>query len=359
MSRPTYVKTKIAQALPTGQKKSQLLGALVSKEKTTLKYKGMKRYGNLFQQICSIENLEMADAKARKGKCFQYGVQLHNKNRKANIIRLREMLLNKTYTTSKYSVFRIYDPKERDVYRLPYYPDRIVHHAIMNLMEKIFVSTFTADTYSCIKGKGIHAAKRAVEKALRNVPNTQYCLQIDIKKFYPSVNHDILKQLLRRKIKDPDLLWLLDDIIDSADGLPIGNYLSQFFANFFLTYFDHWIKETIAVCSYFRYSDDIVILASNKPYLHRLLAAIREYLKTNLKLDVKDNYQVFPIDAQGIDFIGYKFYHGYTLLRKTIKQNFARAVAGSDNSLSIASYWGWAKHCNSNHLIKKLFHERV
>lgn len=314
----------------------------------------MKRKNNLYQQIISIENLMLADAKASKGKSEQYGVKQHNKNKEANIQALHEMLKNKSYATSPYTTFTVYEPKERLVYRLPYFPDRITHHAVMNVMEDIFVSTFTADTYSCIKGKGIHAAVENLKAALRDETGTHYCLKLDIRKFYPSVNHDILKQLLRRKLKDRDLLWLLDGIIDSADGLPIGNYLSQYLANFYLTYFDHWLKETKAVKYYFRYADDIVILAPDKSYLHNLLVEIKAYLNDNLKLTVKDNYQVFPVDTRSIDFVGYRFYHTHTLLRKSIKKAFAKMMVRRMNAASVASYKGWAKHCDSKNLLKKL-----
>lgn len=319
----------------------------------------MKRISNLYQTICSLENLQLADQKARKGKGWQYGIMVHDRNQEQNLLRLQQSLLDKTFTTSSYTSFIIHDPKEREVFRLPYYPDRIVHHAIMNVMESFYVSVFTNDTYSCIKGKGIHAAADAVKVALQDQAATVYCLKLDIKKFYPNIDHDILKDLLRRKIKDHDLLWLLDNIIDSAAGVPIGNYLSQYFANFYLAYFDHWIKEVMKVKYYFRYADDLVILARDKPYLQKLLSDIRIYLSTKLKLEIKGNYQVFPVGARGIDFVGYKFYHSHTLLRKGIKKRFARMLAKRKNSLSIASYYGWAKHCNSNHLLKKLLNEAV
>lgn len=314
----------------------------------------MKRFGNLFEKIISIENLQLADQLASKGKSKQPGVIMHNKNREENICKLQQILKTKTYTTSPYSKFFIYEPKEREISRLPYYPDRIVHHAIMNIMEKIFMSVFTRDTYSCIKGRGIKAAADGVKKALRDEPGTKYCLKLDIKKFYPNIDHDILKQLLRKKIKDPDLLWLLDEIIDSSPGLPIGNYLSQFFANFYLTYLDYFIKHVCRISNYFRYLDDMVIFASNKPQLHKILFEIKQYLLLNLKLEVKGNYQVFPVDDRGVDFVGYRFYHGYTLLRKSIKQNFARMIKRRRNDASIAAYNGWAAHCNSKKLLKKL-----
>lgn len=319
----------------------------------------MKRISNLYSKVYEMENLIQADQTAQKGKSRQYGVKLHNMHPEANLHLLQTILVNKTYKTSDYVTFKVYEPKERDVYRLPYFPDRITHHAIMNIMEPIFVSTFTADTYSCIKGRGIHSASRKLKKVLKDVEGTQYCLKLDIRKFYPSVDHDILKQLLRRKIKDADLLWLLDEIIDSADGLPIGNYLSQYFANFYLTGFDHWIKEVIKVQYYFRYADDIVILSDSKPYLHALRAEIGIYLAEILNLDIKGNYQVFPVERRGIDFLGYKFFHTHTLLRKTIKKSFARAVSRNASKESIASYRGWAKHANTINLIKKLTNEKI
>ena len=296
----------------------------------------------------------LADEKAQKGKSGQYGVKLHNRNREDNIKALHRLLTTNTYRTSPYDIFKVYEPKERTVYRLPYFPDRIVHHAIMNILEPILVSTFTADTYSCIKGRGIHGAANAVKKALSDKENTVYCLKMDVTKFYPSIDHDILKSLLRRKFKDNDLLWLLDGIIDSAPGLPIGNYLSQYLANFYLTYFDHWLKEEKRVLNYFRYADDLVILGSNKPYLHGILDDVTVYLRDLLGLDVKGNYQVFPVNARGIDFVGYRFYHTHTLLRKGIKKNFARMLQNNPNRASIASYMGWAKHCDSRNLIKRI-----
>lgn len=318
----------------------------------------MKRIGNLFEKIISIDNLKLADETARKGKSKQYGIVMHDKNREENIILLHEMLKRKTFRTSDYDIFKVFEPKERDVYRLPYYPDRIVHHAIMNILESIFTRMFTRDTYSCIKGKGIHAAQKELMRSLQDVSGTTYCLKLDIRKFYPSVDHDCLKQLLRRKFKDRDLLLLLDEIIESAPGIPIGNYLSQYFANFYLTYFDHWIKEDKKVKYYFRYADDIVILSDSKDYLHRMLADIRAYLEKELRLTVKSNYQLFPVDKRGIDFLGYRFYHTHTLLRKSIKKNFARMLARNPNQQSIASYYGWISHCNGIRLLKTLLNDQ-
>ncbi len=320
----------------------------------------MKRKNNLYEKIYQLENLRLADAKARKGKLKQPAVQHHILNEDNNLIALQRMLIDRKYKTSAYTQFIIHEPKERVISRLPYFPDRIAHHAIMNILKPHFVACFTTDTYSCIEGRGIHGAADAVKKALQDVPGTAYCLKLDIKKFYPNIDHDVLKSLLKRKFKDRDLLWLLGEIIDSASGLPIGNYLSQYFANFYLTYFDHWIKEVKREKNYFRYADDIVILGNNKQHLHQLLNDIRVYLETQLKLQIKDNYQVFPVASRGIDFVGYVFRHdGNIQLRKSIKKNFARKVAKGIKPASVASYHGWTKHCKSKNLIKKLLHERV
>lgn len=325
----------------------------------------MKRISNLYEQICSLENLQLADQKARKGKLRSYGVKKHDAKRDENLLKLREMLLNGTFKTSKYEVFQIHEPKTRDIYRLPYFPDRIVHHAVMNVLEPIWVSIFTANTYSCIKGKGIHAAAKDVKKALREDPEgTTFCLKLDIRKYYNSIDHEVLKGIIRRKLKDKRLLSLLDEIIDSAEGVPIGNYLSQYFANLYLAYFDHWIKEEKKVKYYYRYADDIVVLAPNKAYLHSLLKEIEAYLANNLKLDVKDNWQVFPVESRGIDFLGYVFYHTHTRMRKSIKQRFCRKVARLNKrkdplteeefKQAVCPWWGWAKYCDSKNLINEL-----
>ena len=319
----------------------------------------MKRIGNLYDKICDLDNLMMADRIACRGKGYQRGIQEHILNRESNIKALHEMLARKEFKTSPYVTFEVYEPKKRIIYRLPYFPDRIVHHAVMNIMEPIWVPMFTADTYSCIKGRGVHSAAHRIKEALKDEAGTVYCLKLDVKKFYPSIDHQILKKLIRLKIKDQDLLNLLDGIIESAEGLPIGNYLSQFLANLYLTYFDHWLKECMKVKYYFRYCDDMIILSGSKPYLHQILADIRLYMESELKLEVKSNYQNFPVDQRGIDFLGYRFFRKHTLLRKSIKKNFARAVDSRKGKASIAAYCGWAKHADCKNLIKKLLHNET
>jgi RNA-directed DNA polymerase len=334
----------------------------------------MKRIGNLYERVISVENLRLADTKARRGKTASYGVRVHDKNREANILALHEALKNKTYRTSEYSVFTIHEPKERVIYRLPYYPDRIVHHALMNVLEPIWVRSLTHNTFSCVKGRGIEGCATYVSRIIKRYKGRPlYCLKIDIKKFYPSIDHEVEKRVIRRRLKDPDLLWLLDEIIDSAEGLPIGNYLSQFLANLLLSGLMHRLNERERVdCA--EYADDIVVFADSKERLWEVLSVIRESF-AELHLTLKDNWQVFPVadnrfDRRGraVDYVGYKFYRRQRLMRKGIKQNFCRATARlnrADPPLELKAYkqavapWlGWAKHSNSKNLLHKIIKQQ-
>ena len=326
----------------------------------------MKRVNNLYPSIYAADNIELADKKARKCKRTRYGVRKHDQNKEIDNYALHLSLLNENYKTSEYTTYKIYEPKERIIFRLPYYPDRITHHAIMNVMEPIWTKIFTRDTYSCIKGRGIHALVKKLQSDLRKDPNgTMYCAKMDIRKFYPSINHEILKSIVKKKIKDKSLLKLLFEIIDSADGVPIGNYLSQFFANLYMAYFDHWVKEELKVRYYYRYADDIVLLSDDKNQLRNWVLAIKVYLTNVLELKLKDNYQIYPVESRGIDFVGYVCYHDHTLLRKSIKLKLLGLVKAYSNNLiskqklqlKMASYFGWLKYCDSKNLLKKIYQE--
>lgn len=323
----------------------------------------MKRYNNLFDKIVTLDNLYLADKRARRQKQHRPEIIEFDKSREKLLLDLQKKLINGEYRTSEYYIFKIYEPKEREIFKLPYYPDRIVHHAIMNIMEPIWVSSFVKGTYSCIKNRGIHKALKDVKHALKDEANTQYCLKLDVRKFYPSIDHAILKQLIRKKIKDKRLLSLLDEIIESAQGVPIGNYLSQFFANLYLTYLDHWIKEQKKVRYYFRYADDIVILGRDKQELRDLFYNIQDYLNNKLKLNFKDNWQIFKVDSRGIDFVGYRIFHTHTFLRKSIKKKFCKKINKLNKKQNIdkdtykqkiCSYIGWIKYCNGRNLLNKM-----
>lgn len=345
----------------------------------------MKRIGNLFGKIISMENLRRADERARRRKKKSYGVRVFDKNRVQNLEELHVRLLTGKYRTSEYSVFVIREPKERVIYRLPYFPDRIVHHAIMNVLEETWTKTLTYNTYACIRRRGIEGCARRVRKMIRRFDGGPlYCLKIDIKKFYPSISHGVLKRIVRRKIKDVDTLRLIDEIVDSAPGLPIGNYLSQYLANLTLCYFMHWVNEELARAVQERlgmeerprieaaeYADDIVFLAASKEVLHEVMKLVREKIEGELELRVKENWQVFPIaenkqDRHGraLDYVGYQFFRRQTLMRKSIKKNMCRKaarlekakkpLANKEFKRAMSPWLGWAKHSDSRNLIKKV-----
>ena len=212
----------------------------------------MKRYGYLFERICSLDNLRAAAYNAAQGKRRRDEVQIFFADLENNLQEIRTELLGRTYRTSPYEVFIKYEPKRREIYKLPF-KDRVVQWAIMLVLEPIWTPQFTADTHACIRGRGIHSLLKQLRNDLAEDPEgTRYCFKLDVRKFYPSIDHDILKVVIRRKIKDPAVLLLLDGIIDSAPGVPIGNYISQYFANLYLSELDHRIKEVAGVRYYYR-----------------------------------------------------------------------------------------------------------
>lgn len=322
----------------------------------------MKRYGNLYARICDIDNLRLAAYNAARGKRKRDEVTAFFAGLDANLEQLRRELTGKRYRTSPYDVFIKYEGKRREIYKLPF-RDRVVHWAIMQVLEPIWTPQFTADTHACIKGRGMHSLLRKLREDLRNDPEgTAYCLKLDVRKFYPSIDHDKMKAVVRRKIKDPDVLWLLDGIIDSAPGVPIGNYISQYFANLYLSELDHLLKEEAGVRYYYRYADDMVLLAGDKPTLHGWLVLINDWLNEERRVDLKSNYQVFPVESRGIDFVGYVTFHTHCLARKKNKQGLCRELAKLRRAkvpeaqimLVTASRAGFMQHCDSKHLFKVL-----
>ena len=336
----------------------------------------MKRFGNLYKQIYAMENLRLAHKNARKGKGWYEEVKVVDADLENYLLKLQDMLINHTYKTSKYEVFTKKEgKKEREIYKLPYFPDRICQWAILQVIEPYLLRTMVKHTYSAMPGRGIHAALKDVQHAMRtDVPNCQFCLKIDVHKYYPSIDHNILKQKFRRIFKDEELLWLLDEIIDSVStskevsgkvGIPIGNYLSQYCGNLYLSSFDHWLKEEQHVKYVFRYMDDIVIFGRTKTELHKLINAIVIYLRENLHLKLKDNWQVFPTYTRGIDFVGYRSFLNYTLLRKSTCQKFKKAMLNIRKKVeagklmnykewcSANSYYGWLAHCDCYRLKQK------
>lgn len=348
----------------------------------------MKRYDNLYEKIYDIENLRKAHQHAKKGKGWYQEVKMIDENPEYYLGLLQQMLINHTYKTSDYEVFyKTEGKKTRKIYKLPYFPDRICQWAILQVIEPCIINNLTDDTYSAIPKRGIHKALSKLQNAMWNdVPHCQYCLKIDARHYYQSVNHEILKEKYSRMFKDNELLWLLGEIIDSITtaeiedlsaiylleedidpntGIPIGNYLSQYSGNYYFSSFDHWIKEEKKVKYYFRYMDDICIFGETKEELHELRKEIDVYFRENLKIRIKDNWQVFPTYVRGVDFLGYRTFLNYTLLRKSTCNDMKRKLTairlkvGSGNMMNysewccINSYKGWLKWCDSFRLQQK------
>lgn len=329
----------------------------------------MKRIGNIYQKICTMENLTLAHKNARKDKLFYKEVVMVDSDPEFYLSQIQEMLVNRSYEVKPedYTISKIQDKgKERELWKLPYFPHRIIQWAIMLQVEDIFHKVLTNFTCASLKDKGIHAAMKLMDRYMKDKVGTQYCLKVDVHQFYPSIDHQILKSLLRKKFKDPHLLELLDKIIDShpPKGIPIGSYLSQYLANFYLAYFDHWLKEKMGVKYVIRYMDDVVILHHSKKFLHWLRVKMQEYL-ADLKLSLKKNWQVFPTGVRGVDFVGYRFFFGFKLLRKKTCIRFKRAMVKIKEKVqkgnminyrewcSVNSYKGWLKWCNSYRLAEK------
>lgn len=362
---------------------------------------------DLFNSICSMDNLYRAYQNAKSGKGWYKEVKQIEKRPFYYLAGLQYMLKNHLFKTSEYEIFILNEgKKKRDVYKLPFFPDRIAQWAILQVIEPFLVANMTADTYSAIPGKGIqpivndlrgyYKMKRVDGKKksvwvpsifLTDEENTRYCYKIDLHHYYQSINHEVLKQKFRKVFKDPELLWLLDEIADSINtateedlielslsgeievdpntGIPIGNYMSQYSGNFYLSSFDHWVKEKLHVKHYYRYMDDVVIFASSKEELHEIHRKVTAYTRDYLHLNIKGNYQIFPTKVRGVDFVGYRFFGEYTLLRKSTAINFKRKMRACrkkmENNIpptysewcSFNSYKGWLGNCDSYRLFKK------
>lgn len=327
-----------------------------------------KRINHIAEKIYDIDNIYYADSQARRGKKNKYWINEHDRHKEEDNLELSNSLKNDTYQVSEYKIQKILEAtggkiKERTLKKLPYYPDRIAQWSMMTQLIPIWDKTFIANTYSCIIGRGIHACARDVKKALhKDIEGTKYCFKLDIKKCYDSINHSVLSLLLERKIKDKLVLSWLNKTIQSTEGIPIGSFTSQYFVNIYLGFLDHYIKEVLRVKYYFRYADDMVIFASTKEELHYFKEKIFDVVYNFLLVEVKSNYQIFPVDSRGVDFVGYVFYHNKTLLRKSIKKRMLRLVNDyishritiGQFKRSFASYQGWLKFCNSKNLLRKV-----
>jgi retron-type reverse transcriptase len=299
----------------------------------------MKRYGNLWSEIIELENLLAAARTAQKGKRFRENVLEFNYNLETELPKLQAELENKTYIPGRYKTFEIVEPKRRMISAAPY-RDRVVHHALCNIIVPIFERTFIADSYANRVGFGTHRALRRFTDFARS---SRYVLQCDIKKYFPSIDHEILKALLHRKLKCPDTLWLVDKIIDGSNpqepaieyfsgddlltpigrrrGLPIGNLTSQFSANVYLNGFDHFIKEKLKVKKYLRYVDDFALFSDDREFLADARLAVEEYL-ASLRLKIHPIKSQLFETKEGANFLGFRILPDRIRVRK---ENLRRA----------------------------------
>jgi len=332
----------------------------------------MKTHKNLFANIIHPENLFWAWDSFKRGKRNKKDVRLFEFNLEENIFRLHRDLKNKTYRHGRYYSFNISDPKPRNIHKAQV-RDRVVHHAIFQVLNPIFEDGFIPTSFSCRIDYGTHKGVRVLQSVLRKVSRngTRQCfaLKCDIKKFFDTIDHDILFSILTRKIRDADTNNLLLEIISSFSshysdafrkkGVPIGNLTSQLFANVYMNKFDQFVKNELRVKYYLRYTDDFLIISESKEYLENLLPKIKIFLEESLLLKIHEDKTKIRKAGQGIDFLGYIDFVKYKLVRNKTKKRILKKFLGrirdyqsgaiSKNSLSqsLQSYLGFMSHADS------------
>ncbi len=291
----------------------------------------MKKIRGIYAKIISKENLYRAAYMASRGRRYRDTTADFNFSLEEEIGRLHEELSNKTYRHGRYRLFRIYDPKERSIAAAPF-KDRVVHHAVHDCLEPIIDKTFIYDSYACRKNKGTH---RAVDRAQKFLRASAFCFHGDVKKYFPSINHAIIKGLLRKRIEDGDLLWLLDEIIDSAKqvadgsgrrGLPIGNLTSQFFANLYLNELDYFIKFDLRLKHYVRYMDDFLVFGNDKKMICGIKERLRDFLKDELDIEMNAGKSQVYGTASGIKFLGFRLFKDYRRLACSNVRRFKKRL---------------------------------
>lgn len=304
----------------------------------------MKRHKHLFDEVCSFQNLLAAARKAWRGKRTRKPAADFYARFEKEIVALREELISGTYQTGAYHYFQIYDPKVRTVAAAPF-RDRVVHHALVRVLEPIFENRFIEDSFACRKGKGTHAAMR---RAHRFAKRYRYALKCDIAKYFPSMDHGILTEQIERVIGDREVLDLIAKILDSHTdvtekfwepggdlfavrerkrGLPIGNLTSQFFANIYLNPLDHFVKHDLRVRGYVRYVDDFVLFGNDRAELKRRGRVVREKVQA-LRLKIHPDKYRLVRTQDGIDFVGFVMAaDGRRKLRKANVRRFDRRLA--------------------------------
>lgn len=335
----------------------------------------MKSYDNLWREVCSYENLKLAYKRARRHKTTKGYVIEFEKDLEKNLLLIRSELLLHCYRPKALVTFAIYDPKARKISKSDF-RDRIVHHAVCNIIEPIFDKTFISDSYANRAGKGTLGAVNRFDyfkrKASRNNTRKCYVLKADIKRYFENVDHKILINIIRKKIKDPDLLWLIRIIIanhvgiEKDKGMPLGNLTSQFFANVYLNELDHFVKNTLKARYYIRYVDDLIIMDDDKAKLEEWNSEINDFLKEKLSIELHPDKSRIICLARGVDFLGFRIFYYHKLLRKANMrkmqrklENFRSLYLGKkmDYDEIYNSFHGWfayAKHANTYALRRKI-----
>jgi len=314
----------------------------------------------MYNNIISIENLFLSWQEFLKGKRKRKDVAEFSLNIFDNIIKLHQELKSKIYQHGKYQAFKINDPKPRDIHKASV-RDRLVHHAIYRILYSYFDKKFIYDSYSCRLEKGTHKAinrfRYCCRKVSKNNIKTCWILKCDIKKFFANIDHQILKNILAKHIKDNNVLWLLSQIIDSFNtekkndvGLPLGNLTSQLFVNIYMNEFDQFVKRELKIKHYIRYADDFIILHTNKLYLEAIIAAIFKFLKEQLKLDLHPDKIFIRTLFSGIDFLGWVNFYHHRILRTATKRRMLRNINNKFSAESITSYLGLLSHGNTYEL---------
>ena len=332
----------------------------------------MKRIKNLYQQICEFENIERAYYLARRGKRYRAEVLRYTINKQMNILKLRREFMEERYRQGPYKAFYVREPKLRLISALPFY-DRVAQHAINNVLEPILDNKFYFHSYACRKNKGMHKASEQLGKWIyeQTYPGRPlYAIKGDIHHFFASIDHEILKRLLRRTFADAPLLRLLDRIIDSGGengrGVPVGNLTSQLFANFYLNELDKFVKEQLHAKFYIRYMDDFVILSHDKAELDGYLTEIEKFINNKLRLDFNPKTCVLNC-KNNVNFVGYRTWADHKKLRKSSVRNmrlkirlFRHGKISKVRLLKAYTSWdGHASHADAWALRRKIQEEVI
>jgi retron-type reverse transcriptase len=317
----------------------------------------MKTYTNLFSKIIVFDNIHSAYLKAKKNKRYNPNVLVFFGNLTANLLEIKKEIETETYVHGKYREFIVNESKKRKI-RAPAFRDRVVHHALCNVLIPIFEKSFIYNSYACRKEKGSHKAIKKLRCLLKNKDNV-YCLQGDISKYFDSINHDTLIRVIKKKIGCKKTINLILKIIDSFNketgvGIPIGNLTSQLFANIYLNELDQFVFRELKQEYYIRYMDDFLILGSKKE-LCDIKFKVEQFLTDKLQLKMNPKkVNIFPC-GKGIDFLGYVVFKDYVLLRKkTVKRFLKKMKYKAIEEVKIA-WFAYSKHANSYLLSKKLF----